>query len=377
METNEDAPATPDDKAAQAATNIVTADTITVTEDDGGSEGSEDESGSDTCRELFPNATSQPADVHELLQRFKDVTAELLPMVSSLDKATRADLKAGLLAKLFWAVAEPPPELSLEECLARPGVYVYVLRCFNIKLFKLDGTPVPGPWFVIKVGKAGPGKAGDGSMEKRLYTEQKEVQKWRGKPDAPKIDLIRDLIMCFVGPEWVAAEDDIRNRLGPALGVGLVEDKTQKAVLKMCKDHKEEVGDLFTIKDGKIKAGRGWSAFLRREGQTLLEKESNPVGPSEFIIMHRDDVEKLQGEFHANRGRFAWGESAPSSSSSREWERQHAWSKTQIDSRLEGTERSEWYAEISFNNGSVIKPLRLKVAWPGRVTRLSGTSSML
>ena len=375
METSEDAPATPDDKAAQAATNIVTADTITVTEDDGGSEGSEDESGSDTCRELFPNATSQPADVHELLQRLKDVTAELLPMVSSLDKATRADLKAGLLAKLFWAVAEPPPELSLQNCLGSPGVYVYVLRCLNIKLFYLDGTSVPGAqdgsqdWFVIKVGKAGPGKAGDGSMEKRLYTEQKEVQKWRGQADAPpKIDSIdgRDLIMCFVGPEWVAAEDDIRNRLGPALGVGLVKNKEQRAVVQMCEDHNETVDTLFT-KGGKIQAGRGWSAFLWPQGKTL--PKSNPVGPSEFIIMHRDDVEKLQGEFHAsdaNRGRFAWGESAPSSSSSREWERQHAWSKTQIDSRLEGTEwmPSEWYAEISFNNGNDIEPLRLKVAWP-------------
>ena len=197
-----------------------------------------------------------------------------------------------------------------------------------------------------------------------MYTEQKEVQKWRGKPDAPKIVLIDDLIMCFVGPEWVAAEDDIRNRLGPALGVGLVEDKTQKAVKRMCNEHKEQVDDLF-FKDGKIKAGRGWSAFLRRKGQTLSKGESNAVGPSEFIIMHRDDWKKLQGEFHANRGRFAWGESAPSSSSSPEWERQHAWGKTQIDSRLEGT---EWYAEISFKKCNdivdVIEPLRLKVAWP-------------
>lgn len=367
METNGDAPATPDGEAAQTATHIVTADTITVTEDDGGSEGSEDESGSDTCRELFPNATSQPADVHELLQRFKDVTAELLPMVSSLDEATRADLKAGLLAKLFWAVASPPPELSLEACLDRPGVYVYDLRCLNIKLFKLNGTPVPGPWFVIKVGKAEAGKAGAGSMAGRLYTEQKEVQKWRGEPRAPRIDSIdgRDLMMCFVGPEWAAAEIDIRKRLGPALGWGLVEDKEQRAVTQMCEDHNETVGDLFTIKDGKIKAGRGWSAFLRRRGQTLRKKESNPIGPSEFIIMHRNDVKKLKREFHesdANRGRFAWGESAPSSSSSPEWERQHAWGKTQIDSRLEGTEW--WYAEISFKNCNDIEPLRLKVAWP-------------
>ena len=160
----------------------------------------------------------------------------------------------------------------MQNCLGSPGVYVYVLRCLNIKLFYLDGTSVPGAqdgsqdWFVIKVGKAGPGKAGDGSMEKRLYTEQKEVQKWRGQADAPpKINSIdgRDLMMCFVGPEWVAAEDDIRNRLGPALGVGLVKNKEQRAVVQMC----EIITRRWTPSSPKVGRSRLAGAGVRFSGR--------------------------------------------------------------------------------------------------------------
>ena len=267
---------TPEREPADAPANRVTqsADSETTSRHNVGSEDIEDESGSDTHpRKLFPDVR---------------------------DAETQTEHAAALRQEAVPASPPAPPQkLTIKKCLEKPGVYIYHVSCLTVEL---DGQKKE--WCVVKIGMTI-----DNTMDGRLQGELSDTRKWRSSPklqftikSLKKDDGVGDLVACLSGPAWCGSEKKIGKRLGLPLGTGKV--VWGPGVKQMTEEHSMVNESIMNQESSKITAW-GWSMFLKKGGQGCATLVKTTIGPSELIIMRKEDMVQLRESFQENPALFS------------------------------------------------------------------------
>lgn len=201
--------------------------------------------------------------------------------------------------------APPQTPLTIKECLSRPGLYIYHVKCLTVHRVDMPDEE----WCVVKVGRTN--NIGE-PPRGRIITERNEIRRYRGLPrklriTAEDLDLgdddVGDLVALFTGADWNNEnyEKDMR-KMGLPLGKGIVDDESV-AVQQMSAQHSSYFGHSF---DGRGRGGinvLGWQKYLNRENIPL--RDGSKVGLSELIMMPKEAMLRLRRAFKSNPAAFA------------------------------------------------------------------------
>ena len=221
------------------------------------------------------------------------------------------------------ALSKQLPPKNVEGSLKMPGIYVYHVKCLTVQFVpepepEPESEPEPEPepewmkqdWCVVKVGKT------DGPIGSRLSDEFKEINnmwRWHETKTTPMNISNEDIVACFSGAAWVGSEGNIRNRLGLPLGKGQLVSENNDGLNAMEEEYKKNGYKKLKIKtqganqgahkgDGIITVS-GWSMFFHpaKKANSTKNGLGSTIGPSELIIMRKDDMLQLRRSFKAAR----------------------------------------------------------------------------
>ncbi len=201
------------------------------------------------------------------------------------------------------------------------GMYGFVLPFHRVTVVLSDGSSDTVNWRVCKIGRSI-----EAGLTDRMVTECRLFYKKNHKACvSPKIpgfdskvedckqevikenrramDFVRfaiealdtypDLVFLYAGrPHY---EEIVRERYGLPIGKWAATDECRKALVPTY-----YAKGTFT-KNGQFKSKRGWQIWI-----TTLEDQPGTancsVGPTEFALMHVDDIKKCKDEFVRTRG---------------------------------------------------------------------------
>ncbi len=247
-----------------------------------------------------------------------------------------------LIRRLQVDLADRAPQLTIKECLNKyGGGYMYELPWITAEFADppnvdylvtktLSFLSLPGGWQAALVCKAyrtcwqrrcrdekelcvvKVGMTIDNTIDGRLQSELLDIKRWRGSPQRPRItrksldgnDGVGNLVALLPGASWSGSEKKLKRRLGLPLGTGIVPDPVPAGFNQMCEEHPSHNTD-YKDNNNKITAW-GWSMFLKKRPQGKKEKlVKTSIGPSELIIMRKEDMRQLRKNFKKNPASFA------------------------------------------------------------------------
>ena len=224
----------------------------------------------------YRHPTKLDSDV--LISFFRpNVAVKDLSYYKTMHVQRRVDVVPQILDKR----TEMSTEMMHEKILGKNGIYLWVLENIKVKNVNMKIKSDNSDWKVVKIGMT----SQDNGFLKRIAPEMKDANTLN-TPDT-QYDL-RNIICTINGLQFCGMESMIRGSMGIPIGSGIFKiPKNIQTIENILFDNPTETIESFIFKTKcKLKV-RMWSLWL-------TGKTSTKIGPSELILMHNDDIEKLR-----------------------------------------------------------------------------------
>lgn len=168
-----------------------------------------------------------------------------------------------------------------EKILGKNGIYMWVLHNIKVKELNPKEQLVDNPWSIVKVGMT----AQDNGFLRRIPPEMRDANTL----NTPGKQYNLSNIICTInGLQFCGHESIIRSNMGIHLGNAIFDVKRNiKTIEKLLTDNKDETIESFVFKNKSKLKVCAWALWL-------TGKKRIQLGPSELIIMHNDDIEKIR-----------------------------------------------------------------------------------